>query len=249
MSNLYGLIGYPLGHSFSAAFFAEKFSREHVDARYENFEMPSVGKLRDFVRAHPQLRGFNVTIPHKQAVIPHLDALSEEAREIGAVNVVKVCRGRLGGYNTDVLGFVRSLEPLLPSESEGKVALVLGTGGASKAVCYGLRGLGYHPQFVSRTRRDSIISYADLTPALMAEAHLVVNCTPLGMYPHVDVAPDIPYHLLTPRHILYDLVYNPPETEFLRRGREHGTITKNGLEMLHLQAEAAWEIWNAPARA
>lgn len=239
----YGLIGFPLGHSFSAKYFAEKFAREHIHAEYLNFEMESVDGLRRFVQEQPGLRGFNVTIPHKQAVMPLLDALDEDARAIGAVNVVKVLDGKLKGYNTDVVGFTESLRPMLASNPEGRTALVLGTGGASKAVVHGLRKLGFAPQLVSRTKRPDAITYEELTPSLLSSSPLIVNCTPVGMYPHTDEAPRIPYALLTPDHILYDLIYNPLETEFLRLGRQHGAVTKNGLEMLHLQAEAAWEIW------
>ncbi|MBR1712556.1 MAG: shikimate dehydrogenase [Alloprevotella sp.] len=250
---LYGLVGYPLGHSFSAQYFAEKFAREGRDAAYANFPMERVPDLHAFAAERPQLRGLNVTIPHKQAVIPQLDALSPEAEAIGAVNVVRVERGggagagadgvRLVGYNTDAVGFRESLEPLLTGVE--RRALVLGTGGASRAVAHGLRQLGIAVRLVSRTRRgEGCVSYADVTPEVLAGHLLVVNCSPVGMHPRTEDAPAIPYAALTPRHLLYDLVYNPLETAFLRRGRERGARTKNGLEMLHRQAEAAWRIWN-----
>lgn len=254
----YGLIGYPLGHSFSAAYFAEKFQREGIDATYCNFELASIAELRELVARRPLLRGLNVTIPHKQAVIPHLDALTPTAQAIGAVNVISVERreGKRGlpddvyltGHNTDVIGFVESLRPLLPSVAVGKreeqgEALILGSGGAARAVAYGLRELGYAFRQVSRKERTDGLTYESLTPEVMARAELIVNCTPLGMYPRVETAPEIPYSLLTARHLLYDLVYNPQETEFLRQGRARGATVKNGLEMLHLQAEAAWRIW------
>lgn len=242
----YGLIGYPLGHSFSAGYFAEKFKTEGIDAQYLNFEIPTADALRDVVRDNPTLVGLNVTIPHKQAVIPLLDSLSDEAHAIGAVNVIKIDRrdglARLRGYNADVIGFTRSIRPLLgPSH---RAALVLGTGGASKAVVYGLRKLGLTTQYVSRTPHGDAIGYADLTPDVMSRHTVVVNCTPVGMFPHVEACPDLPYDLVTPGHLFYDLIYNPGETLFLRRAAERGAATKNGLEMLHLQAEASWEFWH-----
>lgn len=242
----YGLIGFPLGHSFSAKFFAEKFAAEGIDARYDNYEMATVDHLRDFVAAEADLVGFNVTIPHKQAVMPLLDALSPAAKAIGAVNVVRVSRNdgqlRLVGYNSDVIGFRESLRPLL--REHDRRALVLGTGGASKAVVAGLRELGLTPKYVSRTTREGQLTYADLTPEVMAEYTVIVNCSPVGMFPHVDEAPAIPYNLVSARHLLYDLVYNPLETRFLQLGRERGAVVKNGLEMLHLQALAAWDFWH-----
>lgn len=246
----YGLVGYPLGHSFSRAFFTEKFAREGIDAEYLNFELPDAGELRQLLAAHPDLRGLNVTIPHKQAVMPLLDGLSDDARAIGAVNVIKVLppdngsggRPRLVGCNSDVIGFTNSLRPLLqPHHSH---ALVLGTGGASKAVVHALGSLGIEWRYVSRHAAPGQLTYADITPALLADYMLIVNCTPLGMSPNVDACPDIPYEHLTSRHLLYDLVYNPEETLFLRRGRERGAATKNGLEMLHLQAVASWQMWH-----
>lgn len=243
---LYGLIGYPLGHSFSAAFFAEKFAREGIDAEYHNFEIPAIEQLSEVVAAHPTLRGLNVTIPYKQSVMPLLDALSDEARAIGAVNVIRIGRSadgiRLEGHNSDVIGFTESIRPLL--KSEHRRALVLGTGGASKAVLHGLHSLGIETRSVSRKPHPGGFTYAELTPAVLSEFTVIVNCSPVGMFPHIDEAPDIPYEALTPAHLLYDLVYNPLETEFLRRGAAQGALTKNGLEMLHLQALAAWDIWH-----
>ena len=234
----YGLLGYPLGHSFSRAFFSDKFAREGIDAEYLNFELPDIAALPAILDGHPDLRGFNVTIPYKQAVMAYLDDISPEARAIGAVNTVKIAVNRLIGHNTDVIGFRDSLRPLLqPHHTQ---ALVLGTGGASRAVTHALDALGIAWRYVSR---KGSFSYADLTPAILADYTLIVNCTPLGMSPRIDACPDIPYEALTSRHLLYDLVYNPEETLFLRRGRERGAATKNGLEMLHLQALAAWQIW------
>lgn len=198
------------------------------------------------MESNPALRGFNVTIPYKQQIMRYLDDTDETARRIGAVNVVCVRRSgsgvRLTGHNADVIGFTESLRPLL--KPQHKKALVLGTGGASKAVIYGLHQLGIKPQYVSRTRREGILAYEDVTPETLCEYKLIVNCTPLGMHPNVNNAPNIPYSALTPEHLLYDLVYNPEETLFLRKGRERGAAVKNGLEMLHLQAEASWNFWN-----
>jgi len=248
VKELYGLVGYPLGHSFSADFFAQRFAQEGRSAAYCNFEVKDASLLRDIVAQHENLCGLNVTIPHKQAVMPLLDELSEEARAIGAVNVIRVIREgetvRLKGYNSDVIGFCDSLRPLL--QPHHKQALVLGTGGASKAVVYGLKRLGIEPLYVSRTPRAGRLTYAELTSDVMREHAVVVNCSPVGMFPHVDEAPALPYECLTPAHLLYDLVYNPLETKFLRLGRERGAVTKNGLEMLHLQALAGWEFWHEP---
>lgn len=238
----YGIIGYPLGHSFSRAFFTEKFQREHIDAEYVNFEIPSADMLPGIVQANPNLRGLNVTLPHKEAVIPMLDELSDEAKEIGAVNVIRVRDGRLKGFNSDIIGFMDSIRPLLKPWHQH--ALVLGTGGASRAIRVGLQRLGIEWTYVSRTPAPGRLTYADLTLDLMEHYQVIVNCSPVGMFPHVDACPDIPYQLLTDRHLLYDLVYNPQETLFLKRGAEHGAAVKNGLEMLHLQALASWRFWN-----
>lgn len=238
----YGIIGYPLGHSFSRAFFTEKFQREHIDAEYVNFEIASANMLPGIVQANPNLCGLNVTLPHKEAVIPMLDELSDEAKEIGAVNVIRVSDGRLKGFNSDIIGFMDSIRPLLKPWHQH--ALVLGTGGASRAIRVGLQRLGIQWTYVSRTPAPGRLTYADLTSELMEHYQVIVNCSPVGMFPHVDACPDIPYHLLTGRHLLYDLVYNPQETLFLKRGAEHGAAVKNGLEMLHLQALASWRFWN-----
>ncbi len=238
----YGIIGYPLGHSFSRAFFTEKFQREHIDAEYVNFEIPSASMPTEVVRDNPSLRGLNVTLPHKEAVIPLLDELSDEAREIGAVNVIRLRDGRMKGFNSDIIGFMDSIRPLL--RPWHRHALVLGTGGASRAIRVGLERMGLDWTYVSRTPAPGRLTYADLTPQVMSHYQVVVNCSPVGMFPRVDASPDIPYHLLTDRHLLYDLVYNPQETLFLKRGAERGATVKNGLEMLHLQALASWRFWN-----
>lgn len=238
----YGIIGFPLGHSFSRAFFTEKFQKEHIDAEYVNFEIPSAHLLPEIVRSNPHLRGLNVTLPYKEAVIPMLDSMSDEAREIGAVNVIQVREGRLKGFNSDIIGFMDSLRPLLKPWRQH--ALVLGTGGASRAIRVGLERLGLDWTYVSRTAAEGRLTYSALTPEVMEHYQVIVNCSPVGMFPKVDACPDIPYHLLSSRHLLYDLVYNPEETLFLKRGAQQGATIKNGLEMLHLQALASWEFWN-----
>ncbi len=255
MKAYYGLLGHPLVHSFSAAYFKDKFDREHLDAVYRNHDCADIDAAIAELSEVGGLRGFNVTIPYKQAIIPFLTSLSPEAEAIGAVNVVRVVCDpaatvppfapgrRLEGYNSDCLGFSRSISPLLDRRLH-KAALVLGTGGASKAVTYALSQLGLSWKLVSRTPHDDrMLSYDDLTPEVMEAHKVIVNATPLGTFPRVDTCPPIPYELISSEHLLYDLVYNPEETLFLRKGRERGAATKNGLEMLHLQAEAAWEIW------
>ena len=243
----YGLIGYPLGHSFSRDFFNEKFRNEGIDAEYVNFEIPDISRFPEILTENPDLRGLNVTIPYKEKIISYMDTLSEEARQIGAVNVVRVSERKgqtyLKGFNSDVIGFTRSIEPLL--EPKHKKALILGTGGASKAIRYGLEQLGLEYRLVSRTPREGVWSYNQLTPETMQEYTVIVNCTPVGMYPHPDTCPPLPYEAIGHDHLLYDLVYNPEETLFLRKGRGQGAITKNGLEMLLLQAYAGWEFWHS----
>ena len=241
----YGLIGYPLGHSFSRGYFTDFFGREGIDAEYKNFELPRIEALSEVLQTEPTLQGFNVTIPYKQQVFPYLDELDEAARTIGAVNVVKVQRHegslRLKGYNTDHIGFSHAIRPLLKEHHTH--ALILGTGGASKAVCYALRQLGLTTQHVSRTAREGILSYDELTPELMARYTVIVNTTPLGMHPKVNECPPLDYTQLTSQHLLYDVVYNPVQTLFLQRGEEAGATTCNGISMLIGQAQAAWEIW------
>ncbi len=238
----YGIIGNPLGHSFSRAFFTEKFERENIDAQYLPFEIPQADVLKEILSANPELRGLNVTHPFKTAVIPLLDELNPEAEEIGAVNVIRVSNGKTKGFNSDIIGFTESLRPLLLPHH--RCALILGTGGASRAVRVGLNRLGITWKYVSRTPQEGMLSYDQLDAETMQEYTLIVNCTPVGMYPKVGACPEIPYELLTPQHLLFDLVYNPDQTLFLRRGAAQGATTKNGLEMLHLQAVASWEFWN-----
>ena len=241
----YGLIGYPLGHSFSRGYFTDYFGREGIEAEYKNFELPRIEALAEVLQTEHTLQGFNVTIPYKQQVFAYLDELSEAAQAIGAVNVVKVMRRDEGlylkGYNTDYIGFTDSIRPYLKPHHTH--ALILGTGGASKAVDYALRKLGLETQYVSRTAREGIIAYEELTPELMAQYTVIVNTTPLGMHPKVDECPPLDYAQLTPQHLLYDVVYNPAKTLFLQRGEEHGATICNGMDMLIGQAKAAWEIW------
>jgi shikimate dehydrogenase len=242
----YGLIGYPLGHSFSVNYFNQKFQDEHIDATYENFEIPSIEDLPEIIDSNLDLRGLNVTIPYKEKVISYLDELSKEAREIGAVNVIRIThKGKnlhLKGFNSDVIGFTRSIEPLLASYH--KKALILGTGGASKAIDYGLKTLGLETVKVSRYERPGTIRYDQITPDTLKEYNVIVNCTPCGMYPHADECPELPYEAMDSHTLLYDLIYNPDETLFMKNGLEHGATVKNGLEMLLLQAFASWEFWH-----
>jgi len=260
----YGIIGYPLGHSFSRGFFTEKFAREGIDAQYLNFEIPDARMLLDVLRDNPELRGLNVTLPHKQAVIPLLDELSDEAREIGAVNVIKISQldnftigqmaddkivkssiskiVKLKGFNSDIIGFTESIKPLL--QPHHKKALVLGTGGASKAICVGLNRLGLEWTYVSRSPREGMFTYSELNAEILKEHTIIINCSPVGMFPKVNEAPAIPYDFLTSKHLLFDCVYNPEDTLFMQKGRAQGATVKNGLEMLHLQAVASWKFWN-----
>ena len=209
----YGLIGYPLGHSFSKNYFNEKFENEGIDAQYINFEIPSIENLTEILDSNPELKGLNVTIPYKEKVISYLDVVSPEANAIGAVNVIKV-------------------------------ALILGTGGASKAINFGLKSLGLETAFVSRYERPGTIQYEKITPEVIKEYNVIVNCTPVGMYPHVDECPALPYEAMDSHTLLYDLIYNPDETLFMKKGKEHGATVKNGLEMLLLQAFASWDFWH-----
>ena len=242
----YGLIGYPLIHSFSRSFFNEKFQNEGIDAVYENFEIPAIENLPEVIDSNPELKGLNVTIPYKEKVISYLDAVSPEARAIGAVNVIKVTHSgsetTLKGYNSDVIGFTKSIEPLL--ERWHKKALILGTGGASKAVDYGLRSLGLETVFVSRYERPGTIQYNKISPDVIKEYNVIINCTPVGMYPHVDECPQLPYEAMDSHTLLYDLIYNPDKTLFMKKGEDNGATVKNGLEMLLLQAFSSWEFWH-----
>jgi len=242
----FGLIGFPLSHSFSQKYFTEKFQRESIsDCEFRNFSIEDIGMLPSIIKNTPTLQGMSVTIPHKQNVIRFLDRVDEAAKKIGAVNCIKISQKpggsqQLTGYNTDVFGFEKSLKPLL--RPHHRKALILGTGGASKAVAFVLDSSGITFKIVSRTKGD--LSYAEMNQKIMEEYSLIINTTPVGMFPDINQCPDIPYEFLSPKHLLYDLTYNPAETLFLKKGKENGTAIKNGLEMLQLQAEKAWEIWN-----
>jgi shikimate dehydrogenase len=246
---LFGLIGYPLSHSFSKRYFTAKFEREGIEGcAYELFPLEEIGALPGLLERYPHLRGLNVTIPYKEQVIPYLDELDAGATAIGAVNTIKRAEGRLFGYNTDVHGFDQSLRGFLQETGAkpGQLqALVLGTGGSSKAVAFALRQLGIGFRFVSRSPGPGELSYQDLDAALIRQHGLIINTTPLGMSPQVESCPPLPYSALGPGHLLFDLVYNPALTTFLARGQAQGAAVKNGLEMLEMQAERAWEIWGA----
>ena len=239
----FGLIGYPLSHSFSQKYFRDKFHNESItDAVYTVFPLE---KIEDFVglcEREKDLAGLNVTIPYKEKIIPYLDELNEEAADAGAVNTIKFTDGKMTGYNTDIYGFENSLVPML--KPHHTAALILGTGGASKAVACVLKKLKISFQYVSRKRSHNNISYEDLNASIIVHSTLIINTTPVGMYPDIEIAPEIPYEFITDNHLLYDLVYNPVETLFLKKGMEKRAQTKNGLEMLYLQAEKSWEIWN-----
>ncbi len=256
----YGLIGYPLTHSFSKKYFTEKFLNEGLDNhQYELYPLPNLSDLPELIKSIPGLCGLNVTVPHKIGVMYYLDKIDPAAKEIDAVNCIKIVNHqpveaffsgelssmnvRLEGYNTDAFAFEKSLKPLMKKHHQK--ALVLGTGGASRAVAYVLEKLGISYRVVSRRNIRKQLSYIKLTADILNEYLLIINTTPLGTAPNIEECPDIPYELLGSKHLLYDLVYNPAETEFLKRGKAQGAAIKNGMEMLHMQAEKSWEIWNS----
>ena len=253
----FGLLGHPLGHSFSRQFHNSRFAELHIDAEYYNYDLEDISRFPALLESEPDLLGLNVTIPYKQAVMSFLDELDPLAERIGAVNVIKVERQPadvvrktripgffLKGFNSDIVGFKQSLLPMLNQLGlRGGKALVLGTGGASKAIFVGLQDLGFHPVCVSRTSGDQKITYGDLTPELMSECRVIVNCTPLGMFPKVDACPEIPYQHLTAGHICFDCVYNPSETLFMKKAAEQGALVKCGYEMLVGQALVSYRIW------
>lgn len=246
INKLYGIIGFPLVHSYSPQFFNEKFKEKNMpDCRYDRFEIDSIEKLRDVLNCNPQLKGLNVTIPYKEKVMPYLDEIDDKAREINAVNVIKIDRDggslRLKGYNSDWYGFEKSLEPMLKPRHQK--ALVLGTGGASKAVVYVLAKLGIGCQYVSRTAKPGCITYEDIDEEVMDGCKLIINTTPLGTYPNTKFCPQIPYQFLTDKHIAYDLTYNPIRTLFLQQAMTKGCEIKNGWEMFVFQALRSYEIW------
>lgn len=240
---LFGLIGYPLGHSFSKKYFTRKFLDEGITGcRYELFPIESILEFPSLVARHPELCGLNVTIPYKEQVLPYLD-VPGEAAVIGACNCILVRDGRLYGHNTDVAGFRESFRPgLRPTD---KNALILGTGGASKAVAYALGQMGIAYRYVSRAGGGDALRYEDVTPALLGTYTVIINCSPVGTYPNIAEAPNLPYAALSSRHYLYDLVYNPEQTLFLAEGEGRGAVIRNGIDMLRLQAEEGWKIWNA----
>ena len=241
----FGLIGFPLGHSFSKKYFTEKFLLEGIDARYDLYELKSLDEFAE-LKVSENLCGLNVTIPYKQQIIPFLDEMDETAAEIGAVNVIKFIRDgndlKLKGYNSDAIGFLQSIRPYL--KPHHNKALILGTGGASRAFDYTLRKLGIETTFVSRTPAEGQLSYSDLSETVLNEYPIILNASPVGTFPDVERCPDIPYQYLTSRHLLFDAVYNPAETLFLQKGKAQGTTVLNGEGMLTGQAEAAWKIWN-----
>lgn len=239
----FGLLGRTLKHSFSQAYFTKKFAEAGiVEASYQNFELATIDEFPLLLQQHPHLKGLNVTIPYKEAVIPYLNTLHTVVKETGACNCIRVDGGLLHGFNTDVVGFRGSLEPKLKPHHQK--ALILGTGGASKAIAYVLRQLNIVYSFVSRTVGSASLGYDDVTESLLAEYLLIINTTPLGMFPQVQTAPAIPYSFLTPQHFLYDSVYNPEKTVFLQQGEKQGAQICNGYEMLIGQAEESWRIWS-----
>lgn len=240
-----GLLGKNISYSFSKNYFKEKFKNENItDVSYENFDIDTILKFPEIIKHTKGLKGLNVTIPYKEDVIPYLDKLNKKAEAIGAVNTIKrTKKGKLVGYNTDCYGFINAIKPSL--KKHHKNALILGTGGASKAVIYTLKNKGITCHYVSRTASKKVkYTYDDLNETIISNYQIIVNCTPLGTFPNIDDCPKIPYEGITKQHILFDLIYNPEETKFLRLGRQKGAKTINGLHMLKLQAEKAWSIWN-----
>ncbi|WP_430613346.1 shikimate dehydrogenase family protein [Flavobacterium sp. JP2137] len=242
--NQYGLVGKNIEYSFSRSYFKQRFSNKgDVESTYENFDIAQISDFDQILTDNPNLKGLNVTIPYKESIIPYLDELSKNAIRIGAVNTIKISKkGKLKGYNTDWHGFYKSLKPLL--KNKPKKALILGTGGASKAVYHALEQLNIEPQYVSRNSEEGVLSYGALTAEIFAAHLLVINTTPLGTFPDIDQKPDLDYGLFTAQHLAYDLIYNPETSAFLRAAQLQGAQIKNGLEMLELQAEKSWKIWN-----
>jgi shikimate dehydrogenase len=240
----FGLLGRNISYSFSKGYFTEKFEKEKLEGcSYENFDIQEITAFPEIIKKNPDIQGMNVTIPYKEVVIPFLDELSEKAAIIGAVNTIKVTHeGKLMGYNTDYYGFMESLKPLL--QTHHKRALILGTGGASKGVAFALDELGISYTFVSRESKENRITYDQINGTSFDDYQIIINSSPVGTSPNTDAFPQIPYEYFTPKHIAYDLIYNPAETQFLKKAKAKGAQTKNGLDMLIFQAEKAWEIWN-----
>ncbi len=239
----YGLVGKDIDYSFSRKYFSEKFEKENLLHTYQNFDLSTIDLFPKIISDTKNLKGLNVTIPYKELVIKHLDAIDEEAEKIGAVNTIKILdNNKLKGYNTDCYGFQKSLEAFLPLQQ--KTALILGTGGASKAIAYVLQKLGFNYTQVSRKKTAHTLVYSELNETIIANNLLIINCTPLGTSPNINAYPPLPYQYLTKHHLLFDLIYNPSETAFLRNGKLQGANTTNGNKMLVFQAEKSWEIWN-----
>lgn len=240
---LFGLIGYPLSHSFSKKYFTEKFEKESIpDCSYELFPIEKIDAIQQIITAHPELRGMNVTIPYKESVLPYLDEVSQAVKEIGACNCIDIRDGRLTGYNTDVIGFEKMLTPLI--QPHHRQALILGTGGAAKAVAWVLQKLNITYHYVSRKAGDNRYSYHDLTDEVMHTHTLIINTTPLGMWPNPDETPPVPFDFIKEKHLAVDLIYNPEKTKFLLESERRGATILNGMEMLIIQAEESWRIWN-----
>ncbi|MGO1752493.1 MAG: shikimate dehydrogenase family protein [Psychroflexus sp.] len=238
----FGLLGRNIDYSFSKPYFEKKFANEGIEANYQNFDISDLSELKNILNNNPDLNGLNVTIPYKEEIIKHLDDIDESAKRIGAVNVIKIEKGKTKGYNTDIYGFTKSFFPLI--ENHHHKALILGSGGASKAIKKALISMGFETQIVSRTAAEGVLTYDDLNAEIMKDHQVIVNCTPLGTHPNIENHPQIPYKYLSHKHLLYDLVYNPPITTFLALGKEHDTKVYNGQKMLEFQAEKAWEIWH-----
>jgi shikimate dehydrogenase len=240
----FGLIGKNISYSFSRGYFNNKFESESIEnVSYQNFDLDSLKEFRSIFKDHPEISGLNVTIPYKEKIIEYLDSLSKTAKKIGAVNTIKITKkGKLKGYNTDYYGFKRSLEGLI--QNQHKKALILGTGGASKAVAFTLEKLNISYNYVSRTKSSDNLTYNELDDSIIKENLVIINCSPLGTHPNINDCPNIPYDSITKNHILFDLIYNPEETLFLKYGKQKGCIISNGLKMLEFQAEKSWAIWN-----
>ena len=242
---IFGLIGYPLGHSFSKSYFNKKFTNENIFAEYVNFEIEDINDFKEIIK-NDSICGLNVTIPHKRAIIEMLNEIDDIAKKVGAVNVIKFIRNGketiLKGYNTDVIGFTNSISKLI--NKNNKKALILGTGGVSKAIDYSLKEMGIETLFVSRNKRDGVITYEMITEEIMKEYTIIVNASPVGMHPNTNKAPQIPYEYITQEHIVFDTIYNPAETMLMKLAAQNGATVMNGLEMLEGQAIAAWNIWN-----
>jgi shikimate dehydrogenase len=240
----YGLIGRNISYSFSEGYFTNKFKELGItDCEYSTFDLSDISELKELLESKPNLNGFNITIPYKEEVLAFLDEMDESAKAIKAVNTVKIENGKLIGFNTDTFGFRTSIKPFF--EPQHRKALILGTGGAAKAIAFVLEQLGVDYFYVSRNpKAEKEISYSDLTKEAITNFPFIINCSPVGTFPDVDKCPDIPYDGITPTHLLYDLIYNPEETLFLKKGKDRGASTVNGLSMLHHQAEEAWRIWN-----